>query len=370
MTKVTASDVVSFCAVIPATETGIRSWLDNGGEPEAAREGVRDWLSRYGTQPDAAFVLKSWLDAGGEREVVAAAVSDWLERYGERIDASYVLRAWLNAGGKWKRVKDTVVRWLARYDTEPDARHVLVAWLTASGPRSLVREHVTRWVKRYAGERKAGFVFRAWLARKGLLPPVLEPALHWLRAHWDSAEATPVLKLLAGRSDLPPAALREILVAARAQPEVEGALGRLVELDQHLLEPEVAAEVLAACEAVAGAVIAAPLPSRNNIALMARLFAVLGVDRTLRAALRPLFLAWLRHPSSYGASRSPESLPTLETEKHASLLCVTDALAAGALDMDRDRDALTRFWTWVATWDPEDREHVRIFLAERARERD
>lgn len=355
--------------MIPPTESGLRTWLDGGGEPEAAREGVREWLERYGTQPEAAFLLKSWLDAGGERELVAAAVSDWLERYGERIDASYVLRAWLNAGGKWKRVKNVVVRWLTLYDTEPDARHVLVAWLTAAGPRSLVKEHVAHWGHRYFADRKAGFVFRAWLSRKGFLTPVHEPVIRWLRGHWDSPEATPVLKLLAGRSDLPTDALQEILAAARAQPEVEGALGRLVELDQHLLQPEVAAEVLAACESVAGAVIASPAPSRHNTALMARLFAILGVDRALRMALRPLFLAWLRHPSSFGAARSPESLPTLETEKHACLLCVTDALAAGDLDLKRDRDALTRFWTWVATWDPEDREHVRIFLAERAKER-
>lgn len=354
--------------MIPPSEAGLRSWLDGGGEPESARDGVRDWLARYGAQPEAAFLLKSWLDAGGERELVAAAVSDWLERYGERIDASYVLRAWLNAGGKWKRVKDSVSRWLALYDAEPDARHVLVAWLTALGPRSMVREHVSRWMHRHASERKAGFVLRAWLARKGSLSSVLGPAIDWLRAHWESPEATPVLKLLAGRSDLPSEALAEILVAARTQPEVEGALGRLTELDQHLLRPEVAAEVLAACEAVAGAVIATASPSRHNAALMARLLALLGVDRTLRTALRPLFLAWLRHPASYGAFRNPESLPLLETEKHACLLCVTDAVAAGDLDLDRDRDSLTRFWTWVATWDPEDREHVRIFLAARAGE--
>jgi hypothetical protein len=350
--------------VLPPTDLVFKPALE-AGDPESARQAVSDWLAARGGQPEAAFVFRLWLDAGGERELVAAPVSAWLEKYGERLDASFVLRAWLNSGGKWRRVKGAVALWLDRYDQEPDARHVLVAWLTAGAPRRVVRDHLPGWPERNGIDRKAGFVLRAWLGRKGDLLPVLAPAIAWLQEHWPTTEVNPVLKLVAARQDLPVEAVRELLRICRRHPKVEGALARLLELEQHLLAPGLAAEAVVTCEAVAEEVMAAAVPSRHLCALLARLFSVLGSDRTLRTATRPLFLRWLRHPASYGPIRNLDSLPLLEAEP-SSLLYVVDALAAGELSLEEDREPLSRFLSWMTTWDPEHRERVREFLAERA----
>jgi hypothetical protein len=350
--------------VIPPSNLAFKPWLD-AGDPDSARPAVTEWLAMHGSEPEAAFVFRLWLDAGGERDLVAEAVNGWLERYGERIDASFVLRAWLNAGGKWRRVKHAVLPWLERYDREPDARHVLVAWLTAGAPRGMVRDHLLHWLERHAGDRKAGFVLRAWLTRRGDLLAVLAAAMTWLRAHWDSTEVMPVLKLVAEHPDLPDETVRELLALCRDHPEVEGALGRLMELEQHLLRPGLTPDVVASCEAVAGVAMASDAPSRHTCALLARLLSILGSDRELRAATRPVFLAWLRHPASYGPIRNLDSLPFLEGEP-SSLLYIVDALAAGELDLERDREPLSRFLTWMATWDPEQRDRMRAYLAERA----
>src|SRR5581483_5392369 len=68
-----------------------------------------------------------------------------------------------------------------------------------------------------------------------------------------------------------------------------------------------------------------------------------------------LFAAWLRHPASYGPGRATPR----EFQRPEFVQRVADLLGWGELDVVRDRDALSRFAAWVASWSTGSRFKVR-----------
>ncbi|HSS51412.1 MAG TPA: hypothetical protein VLX28_20915 [Thermoanaerobaculia bacterium] len=299
------------------------------------------------------------------------AVSLWLGAHPTVLEAQFVLKAWLDAGGEKDLVKEAVSLWLGEHGTALDAQFVLTAWLDAGGEKDLVKEVLSAWLEQHAKEPVSGFVIRAWLEKKGDFSRVRQAAIQWLSHHRESLDATFVIKFLARQPDLPTGTVQDILAWCRAFPLHDDALWRLTSLERYLLGPEIFTEVLATCDLVVGAVVEAPTPSRYHSALTRLLFSILGEIPELRSATQSLFQAWLRHPAVHRIlieGQRDDLLATLNLKAQglSLLLYLDDLIARKVLNPDRDRKALARFFAWIATWKPENKDRVRAFLAERA----
>ena len=72
-------------------------------------------------------------------------------------------------------------------------------------------------------------------------------------------------------------------------------------------------------------------------------------------AVDRLFRSWVLHPASFGASRATPA----EFQRDAFVQRLADMVGWGSLDVVRDADALTRFFAWVNTWTPKNKNAVR-----------
>jgi hypothetical protein len=152
--------------------------------------------------------------------------------------------------------------------------------------------------------------------------------------------------------------IREVLAWCRENPTHENALTGLVELREHVLRPELAAEVLDASEAVVRAILADPAPRPAVHAQMTILLsALLQIDRQ-RERVDALFVDWLRHPASYGPNRATP--PAFQRPEFVQRLA--DLLGWQSLDLQKDRDGLVRFLTWVDTWTMKNKYRARRTL--------
>jgi hypothetical protein len=337
-----------------------------------ARPHVAAWLAQHGSSRDAQFLLKSWLDAGGEHEMVSSHVSVWLASHGTAADAGFLLTAWLNAAGDKELVRPFLKQWLASHGSERPASYVLGAWLKAKGNANWLESHVRGWVSRHGRTLPAVYLFHAWVQSNGNPALVRDWAIEWLPFHRETPETALIAKFVARQTDLPVDTVRDLLAWCRTFAGSPAALRALCFLDLHLLRPEVSAEAVAACEAVAEAVLSQEKLTASGKGFLPLLFASVSREPRLRKALRPLFLRWLRHPVALvPRPRWPENLPEhlLDvSESRTILLFVTGAVAAGSLDLDSDgdRQALQALFSWIGLWSPGNRRAVRDFLAERA----
>lgn len=69
----------------------------------------------------------------------------------------------------------------------------------------------------------------------------------------------------------------------------------------------------------------------------------------MRTRVDELFVRWLRHPASFGASMGINKFI-----QHTDLLIrLTELLSDAHLDVQADRSSLERFLDWVETWFPD-----------------
>lgn len=364
--------MLSGLAGPPQLNSALQSWLDGGGETETARPHVAAWLAQHGTSRDAEYLLKSWLDAGGDHDLVRPHVVAWLEQHATLSDAGFLLTAWLGAEGDKDLVRPFVKLWLASHGNDRAASFVLGAWLKAKGNANWLEAHVRAWMSRYGRTLPAVYLCHAWAQSNGNPAFVRQWAIDWLPDHRDAPEAALIAKLLARQPDLPLESVRDLLAWCQAFQGSPAALRALCYLDQHLLRPEVFSEATSACGAIVEALLAQEKLTSSGRGFLPLLFASIGREPRLRKEMQPLFLQWLRHPSTLvPRPRWPENLPEhlLDVaESRSVLLCVTEAVAAGTLDLDSedDRQALLRLFAWIGTWSPGNRQAVRDFLAARA----
>ncbi len=151
---------------------------------------------------------------------------------------------------------------------------------------------------------------------------------------------------------------RTLLAFCRDHAEREDALETLAAMGPWLTRRELAGEVLDAVEAVTRPVLATPTPSVAAQALMVIvLSAMLDVEGHGKR-VDALFMAWLRHPTSYGPSRAtPKGFQRMEFVQR-----VADLLGWGDLDVKKDREPLARFAAWVNSWSTGNRFKVRRIL--------
>jgi hypothetical protein len=355
---------------LPEAQFVLKAWLDTGGEKDLVRSYVSTWLAEHGTLPEARFVLKTWLDAGGEKDLVRSYVSGWLTEHGKLPESRFVLTGWLEARGEKDLVRSYVSGWLTEHGNLPESQFVLTGWLEARGEKDLVRSHLTAWLDQHSQAPDADFVLRAWLGAKGEFDLVREPTIQWLSEHYKEQGAVFVTKFLARQRNLEPATVRYILTWCRSFSQDPDALWRLVSLNLHLLRPEITSEVVTTCKLVVGNLLDASVLSAISRALLATLFATLSRTVGTRKATRSLFIRWLRHPGSLAPlpleSRDVPVQLLQSSQRPSLLFFVTGALAEGTLSFDRDRPALSRFFSWVGTWRVESQEAVRRILVERS----
>lgn len=337
-----------------------------------ARPHVVAWLTQHGLTRDAQFLLKSWLDAGGEPEMVTSHVSAWLASHGTALDAGFLLTAWLHAAGDKEVVRPFLKQWLVLHGGEKPASYVLGAWLKAKGNANWLESHVRTWVGRHGRTLPAVYLFHAWAQSNGNPSLVRDWAIEWLPFHRETSEAALIAKFVARQPELPVETVCDLLAWCRTFAGSPAALRALCFLDLHLLRPEAFEDVVAACEVVGEAVLGQEKPTASGRGFLPLLFASVSREPRLRRALRPLFLRWLRHPAALvPRPRWPENLPEhlLDvSESRTLLLFVTEAVAAGDLDLDSeaDRQALRGLFAWTGLWSPANRREARDFLAARA----
>lgn len=152
-----------------------------------------------------------------------------------------------------------------------------------------------------------------------------------------------------------PDAAREVLAWCLANPVDGAAIVRLNELRETLLAPDLAADVIAAAEAVMQPILAQAAPTplvQAHVVILLTSLLQLGSEGS---RVDVLLASWMRHPASFGPDRAtPPEFQRPEWVQRAA-----DLLGWGTLDVDRDRDALRRFFAWVNSWKPRHRWQVR-----------
>jgi hypothetical protein len=329
-----------------------RAWLDAKGELELVREPIREWLRENAAVPEAGFVYHGWLDAHGEAELVRKGIERWLEKNATTPDAQFVYRAWLDAKGELELVRKPIREWLKENPTIPEAGFVYRAWLDAGGGMECIEAQMKDWLALHGRAADADFLFRAWSKAGGPFSVIREPALLWLGENYDKPEAVYLTKELAKQPDLPVDSVRHILAWCRKFYDNEDALRRLARLGTHLLNNEVAEEILSTSEAVLGPFLSGrapvtPVAKGQIAAIFSRL---IGTPRLRtgepRRRVDTLLVNWLRNPCSYG--RDPQ--PPFGLLGPPYLVRVGKLLQSGVLTLPSDRDALERFLQWVNTW--------------------
>jgi hypothetical protein len=291
------------------------------------------------------------------------------EADGESLEACFFYRSWLSAGGDPKSIQPFVRAWLGAHGERAEARLVFKAWLDAGGKIKYVSRSLHAWLGIHAEEEGACSVFRAWLSAGGSLDSIKTPVGRWIGANPAHPAAANLVSYLARQKNLSEDLLRSVLAWCQGNRPAESALSCLSTLEEHLLREEVADEVVRTSEAWLATVLNQESLSPKAAALVSLLFAILGESPRLRTETAPLFLEWLRHPSSHPfppARSTGEARRIYFSAQRLSLLAYLDELiASGRLSVVEDREALLRLFTWVKTWTPEARSQVGLFLSER-----
>jgi hypothetical protein len=376
-----------------------RAWLDAGGEREMVREPIAAWLKEHCTDADAGFVYKAWLDAEGERDLVQQPIAAWLKEHHTDAEAGFVYQAWLDAGGEQDLVRDSIIAWikdhrtdlearfvykawldarlereavrepiaawLGEHSTDAEANFLYKAWLDAGGERKMVREPIAAWLHLHSTHPEADFVFKAWLEAGGSFSLVRLPAIRWLSQHCDSAKAVYVTKFLAKQKDIPIETVVDILTWCRTFPTHMDAIWRLRQLGSHLLNVDVAEEVIVTCEAVLEPLMSKETPLKPVVrdqitTLFSYLIAASGLrSGAFRERVDDLLLSWLRTPSSFGTSPAPHN----NIQRSAYTQRIVDLVVSGALSVTSDREHLERFLQWVNNWKPERKSQLASMFA-------
>jgi hypothetical protein len=288
---------------------------------------------------------------------------------GESLEACFFYRSWLCAGGDPKALQPFIKVWLAAHGERAEARLVLKAWLDAGGKIKHVSRILHTWLGIHAEEEGALSVFRAWLSAGGSLESIKTSVGRWLGANPEHPAAVNLVAYLARQKNLSEDLLRGILAWCQGNRPAEAALSCLTTLEEHLLREEAADEVVKTSEAWLATVLNQESLSPKAAALVSLLFAILGESPRLRTEMAPLFLEWLRHPSSHPfppARSTGEARRIYFSAQRLSILSYLDELiASGRLSVVEDREALLRLFAWVKTWTPEARSEVGLLLSER-----
>ncbi len=162
------------------------AWLETGLPPDAVRDVVTAWLSRFARDPHLSFVVQRWLDATKDGALVNEPIGEWLDVPENRLspEANFVYTAWLDATQDRDLVEEPIRQWLevAENRLSLDARFVYTAWLDATKDRTLVEDPIRRWLEVAANRvsPEASFVYTAWLDATKDRALVEDPIRRWL----------------------------------------------------------------------------------------------------------------------------------------------------------------------------------------------
>jgi hypothetical protein len=349
----------------------IVAWLNQKLPLEAIRLSVEQWAMRFSDNFHLSFIVRAWLTAGGDKELLRTPIESWLPVHKIDVSANFVYKSWLDAGGGTETVKDSIAAWLAAHKTNAHARFVYQAWLDAGGGTEVVQDFLLAWLNAHKTLTEASFIYYAWLKNGGSFSVIRMQAIKWLSHNYDKEGADFLAKLLAKQPDIPVETVKNILKWCSKFPTNEDAFWRLTQLRKHLLNKEVAEEVLAASEAVLNQKLSTddgllPVVNGQITTLFAFLIEASGFRAgRLRSGIDELLLRWLRHPASYGDDPKPH--PNVERISYVERFA--DLIDSGALSVVADRELMERFLWWVNNWrQSEWRDSLRPLLARLERE--
>ena len=343
-----------------------KAWLDAGGDKALVQDAIKDWLMIRRTAAEAQYVYGAWLDAGGDKALVHDSIKDWLSVHQADEGAEFVFSAWLHAKGDSSMVRDAINHWLIAHKTDANADFIYKDWLAAGGDKALVRDGIRGWLAQYSEKANADHILRAWLEAGGERDLVWDAALAWLAEHRLEESAVYVTKFIARQRDLPPNTIKHVLAWCRAFPKHEDALWRLTQLRKNLFVAGLEEDIVLTSEAVLADLL--PPTSRPGSVTRGQVTTVFSYlveyspmhRGSLRERVDTMFVKWLQHPLSFGV----EPKAHWSTQRVSFLSRLSALLAAGTLDIGKDRESLKRFVQWIDRWDLERKENASPLLDE------
>ncbi|MFN8396511.1 MAG: SIR2 family protein [Bacteroidia bacterium] len=135
-----------------------RLWgLDSGAESD-----LRGYAARYIQAIQASFVISVWIESGGNIDAIRAYVVDYLQFNDVAPEAQFVMVSWLYASREYAIVEEHLLKYLSRHSESAEAQFALKAWLDAKGSPSVVEEHLLKYLSRHSESAEASFVFASW----------------------------------------------------------------------------------------------------------------------------------------------------------------------------------------------------------------
>ncbi|HEX8166600.1 MAG TPA: hypothetical protein VF601_12535 [Beijerinckiaceae bacterium] len=379
-----------------------KAWLDAAaaikGERAAEMVAVvqrhlEAWLQTEGraNAPEAPFVYAAWLDAAaaikGERaaEMVAFVqgwLATWLQTEGRAtaLDTQFVYTAWLDAAAaiKGERAAEMVAfvqgkleTWLSVEDhaTTHEAGFIYRAWLRAKTGKlkdDPLLPAIMTWISLHREDENLSFVLRAALERGIPFEVVAEVCFDVVRREWNKPEGSFLLKHVVKQKALSEDIILAALCWCAKFPSTPDSLTRFHSLLRwgHLahLTPSritsVAAQIL--LHLSLDDIVSKPYYLSAAPALLGELFK-LGHDFPEAEKLaRIYFIRWLRDPRVFAArSHGRDHSDGLgELRPVDQMIELVEALITllhhgefTPKTSSSDRQALTRFCDWVATWE-------------------
>ncbi|MDP3273688.1 MAG: hypothetical protein Q8Q09_00735 [Deltaproteobacteria bacterium] len=159
--------------------------------------------------------------------------------------------------------------------------------------------------------------------------------------------------------EIPDEDLRRLLAWCSEHAAEPDALTTLNDMGATVLRPALGKDVIATVHVIVEALEKDPAPSAHVHAHMMILLSTLLEHRGQRDGFEAILLRWMRHPASFGPARATPP----ELQKEGFVQRLADALGWGKVSLTDDKDAISRFLSWVDTWAPKQKAEAGRIVA-------
>jgi hypothetical protein len=217
------------------------------------------------------------------------------------------------------------------------------------------------YVQGHASEPRAADVYLTWLEKGGEIEIVSTLAVDWLRQNWQLSQALRLIKCVSEQASHDRELIGAILGLCRTMPAASNSLFAFVLLTPHFAQLP-ADEVVQTAEAVLTLLCRYPgdMVDRARTAITELTLSLVADANERFSAYRSqvdeLFLAWLRHPASFGGALRLDAV----FHQVAFGQRVLALIRADKLSPATDGEAIARFIDWVATWEPEQQSELLL----------
>ncbi len=113
--------------------------------PDLIKKDVLEFLTKYGLESFASFVISSWLEYGNDFNFIKHFLISWLEKHLlVESYSSFVLSNALETESGFEVVHDKTIEWLKKYGKTKEAKFPLSSWLKLKGNEGA--EEIEVWI--------------------------------------------------------------------------------------------------------------------------------------------------------------------------------------------------------------------------------